>query len=206
VKKILKYFFIGILASVLIAAALVSLVVWALNAPDGARILFKTIPAFSPLRIEAREISGLLRDELKIRGLRVGWPQGELWANFFHLRWEAAELLNRRILIREISLDGVQIKDHSPEAGKISFKGWPQTPFWLARLKGEVDSLWVRKVIYQRGQADPVRIHSLSIGLLWNGKFLRVGHFRVDSSLAHAEGSMEMGFSHPRLSLNPSGV
>ena len=201
-KKILKYFLIGLLALVLISAALVSLVGWALNAPDGTRILFKTISAFSPLRIEAREISGRLRDELKIRGLRVRWAQGELLADSFHLRWEAAELLDRRILIREISLDGVQIKDHRPETGKISFRGWPQTSFWLSRLKGEVDSFRVQKVIYQRGRADPVRIHSLSTGLLWDGEFLRVRHFRLDSSLAHAEGSMEMGFSHPRLSLN----
>ena len=47
-----------------------------------------------------------------------------------------------------------------------------------------------------------MRIHSLSTGLLWDGEFLRVRHFNLDSSLGHAEGSMEMGFSHPRLSLN----
>jgi len=181
VKKILKYFLIGLLVLVLIAAALVSLVVWALNAPEGTRILLKTISAFSPLRIEAREISGRLRDELKIHGLRVWWPQGELWADFSHLRWEAAELLNRRILIREIFLDGVQIKDHRPETGEISFRGWPQTSFWLSRLKGEVDSFRVQKVIYQRGHADPVRIQSLSTGLRWNGEFLRVRDFTLDS-------------------------
>ena len=201
-KKILKYFLIGLLALVLILGALVSLVVWALNTPEGTRILLKTISAFSPLRIEAREISGRLRDELTIHGLRVRWPRGELLADFFHLRWEAAELLNRRILVHEISLDGVRIKDDRPETGKISFRGWPHTPLWLSRLKGQVDSFRVQNLLYQRVQADPVRVDTLSIALLWDGEVLRVRNFNLDSSMGHAEGSMEMGFSHPRLSLN----
>ena len=201
-KKIRKYFLIGLVVLVVISAALVSLVVWALNTPEGTRILLKTISALSPVRIEAREISGRLRDELKIHGLRVRWPQGEMGADFFHFRWEAAELLNRKILIHGIFLYGVRIQDYRPGTGKISFGGWPQTSVWLSRLKGDVDSIRVQKVLYQRGRADSVRLHSLSTGLRWDGEFLEVRHFNLDSSLARAEGAMEMDFSRPRLTLN----
>ena len=65
-----------------------------------------------------------------------------------------------------------------------------------------MDSLRVQNVLYQRGQADPVRVDTLSAALLWDGEVLQVRNFSLDSSLGHAEGSMEMGFSHPRLSLN----
>ena len=122
VKKTLEISSSDGIVLVLIAAALVALGVWALNSPEGTRVLLKAISVFSPVRIDGREISGRLRDELKIRGLRVRWPQGELRADSFHLRWEAGEILNRRIIIREASLDGVQIKDDRPETGKISFR------------------------------------------------------------------------------------
>jgi translocation and assembly module TamB len=202
VKKILKYFLIGLLALVLISGALVSLVVWALNTPEGTRILLKTISAFSPVRIEAREISGRLRDELKMQGLRVWWPQGELLADSFYLRWEATELFKRRIFIHEISLDGVRIKDERPETGKLSFRGWPATPFWFSRLKGRVDSFRVQNVLYQRGRGEPVRVNTLFTILLWNGEVLQVKNFNLDSSMGHVEGPMEMGLSHPRLILD----
>jgi autotransporter translocation and assembly factor TamB len=202
VKRIPKYFLIALLVLVLISAAIISVVVWALNAPEGTRVLMKTISVFSPVRIDAREISGRLGDELNIRGLRVRWLQGELLADFFHLRWEAAELLSRRVVIREISLDAVQIKDGRPDTGKTSFPGWPQPPFWISKLQGQLDSFRMNNMLYQRGQEDPVRVNNLSTILFWDGESLRARRFSLDSSRGHAEGSMEMGFAHPRLSLN----
>lgn len=201
-KKSLKYILICLIVLVLILGTLVSLVIWTLNTAEGTRILLKTISVFSPLRIEAREISGRLRDDLTIRGLRVRWDRGELLADFFHLRWQAAELLNRRILVHEISIDGVRIKDERRETGKIAFRGWPGTPLWLSSIKGQVDSFRVQSLLYHRAQADPVRVDTLSIALLWDGEFLQVRNLNLDSSMGHAEGSMEIGFSHPRLSLN----
>ena len=201
-KKPLKYLLVGLIVLVLILGALVSLVLWALNTPEGTRAFLKTISVFSPLRIEAREISGRLRDDLTIRGLRVQWPRGELFTDVFHLRWEAGELLNRRVLVHEISLDGTRMKDDRPEAKGISFPGWPHTPLWLSRLEGRVDSLRVQNMVYQRGRGEPVRVDTLSIVLLWDGEILRVKNFSLNSSMGHAEGSMEMGFSHPRLTLN----
>ena len=201
-KKTWKYSLIGLLVLFLLLGTFGSLVIWALSSPEGTRVFLKAISFFSPLRIEAREISGRLRDDLTIRGLRVRWDRGELLADFFHLRWEAAELLNRRILIQEISLDGGRIKDDRPESGKISFPGWPHTSPWLSRLKGRVDSFRVQGLLYQRAQADPVRVDTLSIALLWDGEILQVPNLNLDSSLGHAEGLMEMGFAHPRLRLN----
>jgi translocation and assembly module TamB len=201
-KKTLKYFLIGLIALVLVLGALVSLVLWALHSAEGTRVLLKTISVFSPLRIEAGEVSGRLRDDLTIRGLRVQWLGGEFFTDRFHLRWEAAELLNRRVLVHEVSLDGARLKDDRPETGEFSFPGWPQTPLWLSRLEGRVDSLQVQNMLYQRGRGEPVRVDKLSTVLMWDGKVLRVKNFGLDSSLGHAEGSMEMGFSHPRLALS----
>ena len=201
-KKKLRYFFLGLIALVLIAGALVSLVIWALNTPEGTRVLLKTLSILTSLKIDSQEITGRLRDELKIRGLRVRWPQGELRSESFHLRWQAEELWNRRLLVHELSLDGVQVKDNRPETGPVSFRGWPETPFWLSRLQGQVDSLRIRKGTYQRLLEKPVPLETLFARLHWDGETLNVRDFTLAGPSVQAEGSMKLGLSRPSLGLD----
>jgi autotransporter translocation and assembly factor TamB len=166
VKKSLKYFLIISISLVLILGGLVSLGFWALNSTEGTRVLLKTLSLLTPLRIDAREISGRVKDELKMKGLRVRWPQGEMEAESFHLRWQPLELWNRKLLIYELSLDGVQLRDNRPETGPITFRGWPVTPFWVSRAQGTVDSLRIQRGSYRRLQQNPVPFETLSARLL----------------------------------------
>jgi translocation and assembly module TamB len=202
VKKRLKYFLIVVIALALVLGASVSLVIWALNTPEGTGVLLKAISVFTPLKIDAREISGRLRDELKIRGLRVRWPQGELKSEFFNLEWQAEELWNRRLLVHEISLDGVQVKDNRPEAGPVSFRGWPETPFWLSRLQGQVDSLRIQRGTYQRLREKPVPFDTLFTRLHWDGETLNVRDFTLAGPSVQAGGLMKLGFSRPSVDLD----
>ena len=102
-KKSRKYLLFISISLVLILGGLVSVGFWALNSAEGTRVLLKTISLLTPLRIEAREISGRMKDELKMKGLRIRWPQGEIEADAFHLRWQPEDLWNRKLLVREIS-------------------------------------------------------------------------------------------------------
>jgi hypothetical protein len=177
-------------------------VIWALNTPEGTGVLLKAISVLTPLKIESQEISGRLRDELKIRGLRVRWPQGELKSEFFHLRWQAEELWNRRLLVHELSLDGVQVKDNRPETGPVSFRGWPESPFWLSRLRGQVDSLRIQRGTYQRLQENPVPFDTLFTRLHWDGETLNVRDFTLAGPSVQAGGSMKLGLSRPSLGVD----
>jgi translocation and assembly module TamB len=201
VKKRLKVFLIISISLVLILGALASLGIWALNSAEGTRVLLRTLSLLTPLRVDAREISGRVKDELKMKGLRVRWPQGEMEAESFHLRWQPLELWNRKLLVHELSFDGVQVKDNRPETGPISFRGWPVTPFWLSRVQGTVDSLRVQRGSYRRLQENPVPFETLSTRLLWDGGGLKVQDFTLEGPSIKAAGSMKMGFSTPSLSL-----
>jgi translocation and assembly module TamB len=202
VKKKLRYFLLGFIALVLIAGALVSLVIWALNTPEGTRVLLKTLSVLTSLKIDSQEITGRLRDDLKIRGLRVRWPQGELRSESFQLRWRAEELWNRKLTIYEISLDGVQVEDNRPETGPVSFRGWPEIPFWLSRLQGQVDSLRVQRMAYQRLREKPVSLDTLFARFHWDGETLKVLDFTLAGPSIQAGGSMRIGFSTPSFSLD----
>jgi len=202
VKKSRKYLLIISISLVLILGGLASVGFWALNSAEGTRVLLKTISLLTPLRIEAREISGRVKDELKMKGLRIRWPQGELQADSFHLRWEPGDLWNRKLLIRELSLEGVCVADNRPETGPISFRGWPVTPFWLSRLQGQVDTLRVERGFYRRLQENPIPFDALSARLEWDGEVLKVQDFILEGPSVKAEGSMKMGFSTPCFSLD----
>jgi autotransporter translocation and assembly factor TamB len=201
-KKSLKHLLIFFLILFLILGTLVSLGIWALRSPVGIRALLKTVSVMTPLKIDAREISGRLMDEVKIRDLTVRWPQGELRSDGFHLRWQAKELWNRRLLVHELSLDSVQVKDNRPETGPFSFRGWPETPFWLSRLQGQVDSLRIQRGTYQRLRENPVPFDSLFTRLHWDGETLNVRDFSLAGPSIQAGGSMKLGLSRPSLGLD----
>jgi autotransporter translocation and assembly factor TamB len=202
VRKSLKYFLIISISLVLILGGLLSLGLWALNSTEGTRVLLKTISLLTPLRIEAREISGRMKDELRMKGLRIRWPQGELQADSFHLRWHPGDLWNRKLLVHELSLEDVRVQDDRPETGPISFRGWPVTPFWLSRLQGKVNALRVQRGFYRRLQENPVPFDALSAQLQWDGEVLKIQDFILEGPSVKAAGSMEMGFSTPSFNLN----
>ena len=201
-RKSRKRLLIGFLVLLLILGAFASLGVWALRSPEGIRVLLKVISVMTPLRIDAREISGRLMDEVKIRGLTVRWPEGELQSEVFHLRWQAEELWNRRLLVHEFTLDRVQVRDNRPESGPVSFRGWPETPFWLSRVQGQVDSLRIQRGTYQRLQENPVSFDSLVTRLTWDGETFNARDFTLAGPSLQAVGSLKLGLSRPSLGLN----
>lgn len=201
-KKRVKTFTIVLLILFLILGTLVSLAVWAFHSSLGIRALLKVVSVMTPLRIEAREVSGRLKDEVKILGLTLRWPDGELRAESFLLRWQAEELWNRRLLVHELFLEGVQVKDDRQETGPISFRGWPEPPFWLARFQAQVDSLRLQKGTYQRLRESPVPFDSLITRLDWDGGTLKVREFSMAGPSVHAAGSLKFGLAPPSLGLD----
>ena len=188
-RKSWKYLLIGVVALVLISTALISLVIWALDTAEGTRVLLKAISTFSPVRVDAREISGRLRDDLKMRGVRILWARGQMTVDFLHLRWQPAELWNRKVIIHEFFLDGVNLQDNRPEGKeKISFPGWPVAPFWITRLQGRVESFQVGSLTYRRLRQNPDEINKILSRLNWDGETLTISDFNLASPQAKAEG------------------
>ena len=136
VKRTFKILAVCLIALVLFSAIAVSLVIWALNTAEGTRVLLKVVSIVSPLGIDAGEITGRIRDDLRIRDLRLRLGQMEMRADRFRLRWEAGRLLDRKVLVHDLSLEGVQIRDNRPESKEVSIPGWPAAPFWLSRPPG----------------------------------------------------------------------
>ena len=94
------------------------------------------------------------------------------------------------------------MKDNRPETGPVSFRGWPETPFWLSRLQGQVDSLRIQRGTYQRLREKPVPFDTLFTRLHWDGETLDVRDFTLAGPSVQAGGSMKLGLSRPSLGLD----
>ena len=193
---------LGLGAAVFLLGASISLVIWALNSAEGTRALFKTVSFFSAVQIDAKEIQGRLRDELKLQGVRIRWPQGEIRADRLHLRWQPAELWNHKVILDELSLEGVLFQDRGSETKKNPFSGWPAAPFWLSKTQGRIDSLRIQGLAYQRRDEDAVPLGHLSARGQWDGNLLEISDFRLSGPPVQAEGTMKVAFARPSLNLD----
>jgi len=201
VKKRTKYFLGAFGLAILISGGLISLVIWAWNSPEGTRLLLKTVSYFSPVRIDVGEVQGRLRDDLELRRVIIRWAEGEIRADRLRLKWEPAELWNRRVVLNEVSLEGVVYRDRAPETKKPLFPGWPPAPFWLTRIQGRIDSFSLRDLAYRRADQDPLELARLSARADWDGKVLAVPDCAFSGPWGNAQGSLKMGFTPPSLVL-----
>ncbi len=211
-RKILKYIFISLAVLAVIAAAFISVVFWALNTAEGTRVLLTVISTFSPLHIEAREISGRLRDDLTLRGFRLVWSQLELTADMCRLKWEAPELWNRKLIIHDLSLERAVLKDNRPKSEEpISYR-WPSVPLWLPRFDGRLQSFQVNHLIYRRppsprpsppknGGEGEFTLDEIFARLSWEGEILSINDFRASGPPGSASGELKWGIGRPGLEL-----
>ena len=200
-KKRAKHLLMGFSLAVLLLGAMVSLVIWAWNSAEGTRLLLKTVSFLSPVRIDVEKVHGRLREELDLRGVSIRWAQGEIRADRLHLKWQPAELWNRRLIVNELSLKGVTFQDRGPEAKKPFFPGWPPAPFWLTKIQCRIDSFRLKDLVYRRPDQDPIQLGQMLARAEWDGKVLAVQDCTLSGPWGGAEGSMKMGFVNPSLIL-----
>ena len=108
-------------AFALLGAALV----WFLGTESGTRWLFERVTRWSSSKIEARGVHGRLWDTVRLDDLRVALPDAEIRAQTIRLRWQPLHLLSGRIVVTELSLDGVQLQDRGTPVKKEQGFHWP---------------------------------------------------------------------------------
>jgi autotransporter translocation and assembly factor TamB len=188
----------------LILASTAALVIWALRTTEGSRVLLKVFSLVSPWKIEAREISGRLGDELRLEGVEVHWSHGVGGAASLYLNWQPSELLQRKLAVKELSLADVRIRDNRPEAKEapLTFNRWPTIPFWFFKLQGRLESFRVSSLVYHRLREELFGLDQLTAELRWDGGALSVSDFALKSPSVKATGDMKLAFLHPAMSLH----
>ncbi|HSR13875.1 MAG TPA: hypothetical protein VLS90_20675, partial [Thermodesulfobacteriota bacterium] len=211
-RKPFKYILIFLVVLLVLCAALVAVVAWALNTSQGTRALFTIVSILTPIGIHADEISGTLRDDLTLRGLRLALPQGVFTAKVFRLRWEPGEIWNRKLIIHEISSQGVLLKDQRPASKDPFSLRWPSTPLWLPRFEGRVNSITLQDAVYRREppghgpESGNIVLKTVSARMDWDGQTLSVSDFSAAGPSLRASGGVKLGIGRPELLLDLRAV
>jgi len=174
---------------------------WLMNTPGGVRWLLSAISRWTPVTIEAQKISGRLGSHLNMERLHLFWPRGEMRVKDFKIRWEPLYLLTGKVMIRDITLEGVEILDHRPKAKAAFVMEWPTLPDFFFWIHGSIKNLRIEKLLYRRLEHNPIAMERLSGHLKWSyGQFTLE---EIDLKIAYGivKGMVELGIAKPTLYL-----
>ncbi|SNB46795.1 translocation/assembly module TamB domain-containing protein [Geobacter sp. DSM 9736] len=191
---------IAIAAGLLLTMILLAgIVVWLGGSSSGTQTIFRIISRYSPVKVSTKEVEGKLLGPLHLAGLRIELPHTRLEAARLHLDWYPHALLNGRVLVKELVLEGVHVHDLSPPSGKPPAIGWPRVSGILLRTEVRVEQLRVTDLIYRSRDAKPIRLTSLTGSAAWNDGTLSLYGLQASAPEGSVSGNVAAGFRFPSL-------
>ena len=172
---------------------------WLLESPDGIKWLLSEVSRRTPVKIDAHVVTGGIGKTLRMDGVTVRWPLGEVTAEEFRLRCRPLWLPFGRLAIQELSLRGVSLQDNEPDSGKPPELVWPLltgTPDWL---NAWIDQFQVTDLRYRHLANPPVIVTGISAALTWRHAVLTATNLEVLTPEGRVTGAITAGFDHPTL-------
>jgi translocation and assembly module TamB len=201
VKRGLKY---GIIAAILVIVVL-SLAVsgWLLGTTDGARWLMDAVSRHTTYTISARQVEGELGKDLRLDGLRLHWPQGDITAGSLRLRWHPLLLLTGRLAIKDIVLKDASMIDGRPKSTVPLDLTWPKVTGVPAWLNTRIGKLQIDGLRYQRLSEKAVIVNNIIFDRTrLRASVLTVRRLEISMPSMRVDGAITAGFRKPSLLLN----
>jgi len=198
----MKRLTILLLATFLVMCVCGFTIFWLFGTTEGARWVIGAISRTTSLKIEAQKISGQIGHELKMEGLRVSWPKGEMKVEGFHLQWQPLYLLLGKARIEKLVFHEVQIKDDRPEHEKVFDLQWPRVPGMTYWIHGKIRLLDIDKLKYHHLEQNLFIVEKLSSRLDWHHGLLILEEIDLDIPSGRVKGALELGLLSPSLYLN----
>jgi len=175
---------------------------WLMNTPGGVRWLLSAISRWTPLTIEAQKISGRLGSHLNMERLHLSWPQGEIRVKDFKIHWQPFYLLIGKVMITDMTLEGVEILDHRPKVKTAFVIEWPTVPDFFYWIHGRVKSLRIEKLWYRRLDHNPVGMERLTGHVKWSYGLFTFEEIDLKLASGVLKGIVELGIAKPSLYLH----
>ena len=172
---------------------------WLLESPQGVRWLLGELSRRTPVKIQARTVTGGIGKTLRLEGMTVSWPLGGATLEEFRLRCRPLLLPFGHLAVQELFLRGVRVRDDQPDSGKPPELTWPKltgVPTWLDAW---VDRLQVDDLEYRRLGGAPVKITSFSGAVDWRHDLLTATALELVVLQGRAAGTIAAGFGRPTL-------
>ena len=188
-----------LIALPIILLGLALFAVWLGGTEEGAKVFFRLVSRVAPVTIEARSVEGKLLGELRLGGMRVRLKEKDIHIEHLHLDWLPHGLLNGRLLVRELALLRVRVKDDSPPSEKEPGIAWPKVSESAARFEARIELLKVEDLVYRHREASPVAISGFSAAVGWRDGVLSLDNLAVSAPAGRVSGRLLAGLLRPSL-------
>lgn len=177
------------------AAAAVAFVVWAASTTAGTRWLLESVVPLSGVSFSAQKIEGRAIDHLLLTGVRAGSGQQTLELDTMELRWKPLLLLTGTVAVKELTINGMKIRDDAPQKDKPPVLAWPRVSGNSGLFDITIGRLRVTDIAYRRLQEQPLRVTAITGSATWQDGILSITGLEAVSPAGTVQGSFSTGFS-----------
>lgn len=185
-------------------AACAGVLIWLLGTSAGARWIGGFLAHRAALEIEVRKVEGSIWEGLLIEDLKLKRALIQIGIKNVHVRWQPLMLLGGQTKVRELLIQGMTIRDDRLEKMEPPDLSWPRMSLFIASLKGSIESLTAKDIVYSRLSKQPITIDSLSCRIAWQDGGIDVSNLIVHTEQAGLRGELGAGFRKPFLKANLS--
>lgn len=195
-----------ILSAILLLTVIVLSVAgfWVLRTPQGARWLLETVAGAAGAELEIDGVEGRLADELRLKVIRLRREGAEATLDRLNLVWQPGRLLQGKLAVSELSLEGGDITASPPRPAKregpVEFT-WPRLSGWALRLDGVIEKLYLENITFH-SEEKTRSLDSLMARLAWDDGILEMRALDASGEGYRLQGDAVAGFVTPLLRLD----
>ncbi len=172
---------------------------WLLKTPAGFSWILQAVSRHTPVTITARTINGGLGSPLRIEGLSVHWPNGELTVAKLQLRYQPLLLPFGSLAVEELTLSGVRFRNLSPSSGTGQEFAWPHISGLPTMVDAWIDRINLKECTYQYKDQPSIILPDFSAALYWRDSHLSITEIALITKHGRISGMITAGFNRPAL-------
>jgi len=169
-----------------------------LHSPAGTQWLFGKLDGLIPGRLHIEKIQGRLSGPLELTGLNYRDGALQLELRHFLLDWQPARLLDGKLHLRQLTLEGIRL--HLPPGDAAEDQPTQPFPGISLPLAIRLDSLLIDDFqLFSPGQPEPTRIEHIGLQARTVQDKVNIGKLEVEAFAAKVElsGSLQLSAQLP---------
>lgn len=185
------------LSLLLLLSIFLGLLGWIVSTEGGLRFLTKTAQQFAPGTLNIDTVEGILLEEFRLDGLSYQHDGTAVQVDSFQFAWNAKELLDRKLHIEKLHINGIQADLPKSEEAEPEKESAPiEIPDISLPVQVVLDDVQISQVAIRTAEAEPFIIDRLELRStttdVWS-----LQHLQIKSPLLNGKLAGDVGLTKP---------
>ncbi len=155
---------------------------WLLGTESGTQTLLRQLDAVAPDLVTIGRSEGDLLGQLELEQLKLDWGSGLLEVDQLLLRWSPGALFDRKLLIDELSAEGLRYLGEAADPASAEPLQWPiELPNLKLPIAIDIRKLAVNNANFITGpDANPVHLDNAELIAHWDSAGIVIDRLQLD--------------------------